>query len=62
MTTRVPVEEIEVSTGEKVLAVMLAVFISVTRGAHPTLTTPERGQCRMHVSGNRSNPADQAVP
>lgn len=29
MTTRVPVEEIEVSTGEKVLAVMLAVFISV---------------------------------
>jgi hypothetical protein len=29
MTTRVPVEEIEVSIGEKVLAVMLAVFISV---------------------------------
>lgn len=29
MTTRVPVEEVEVSTGEKVLAVMLAVFISV---------------------------------
>jgi hypothetical protein len=29
MTTRVPAEEIEVSTGEKVLAVMLAVFISV---------------------------------
>ena len=29
MTTRVPVEEIEVSTGEKVLAVMLAIFISV---------------------------------
>lgn len=29
MTTRVPVEEIEVSMGEKVLAVMLAVFISV---------------------------------
>jgi hypothetical protein len=29
MTTRVPVEEIEVSTGEKVLAVMLVIFISV---------------------------------
>lgn len=29
MTTRVPVEEIEVSAGEKVLAIMLAVFISV---------------------------------
>lgn len=29
MTTRVPVEEVEVSTGEKVLAIMLAVFISV---------------------------------
>ena len=29
MTTRVPVEEIEVSTGEKLLAVMLAIFISV---------------------------------
>lgn len=29
MTTRVPVEEVEVSTGEKVLAVMLAIFISV---------------------------------
>jgi hypothetical protein len=29
MTTRVPVEEIGISAGEKVLAVMLAVFISV---------------------------------
>lgn len=29
MTTRVPVEEVEVSAGEKVLAIMLAVFISV---------------------------------
>lgn len=29
MTTRVPLEEIEVSMGEKVLAVMLAIFISI---------------------------------
>lgn len=29
MSTRVPVEDIEVSTGEKVLAVVLAVFISI---------------------------------
>lgn len=65
MRTRVPVEEIETTTGEKVLAVMLAVFISVGAiwayvriddigAAHGIATPAERAAIDAREAANRA--------